>query len=78
LKLKLAQKYFCLKDFKEIIPEGFLGHGLTPMGIGFHLTPLYTFKKHMLSMPVGFSGKLIKELILFCIKCSTSILKNAS
>lgn len=69
---------FLPEGFQRIIPEGFLGHGLTPMGISFHLTQLHMFKKHMLSTPVGFSGKLIKELILSCTERSTSVLKNAS
>lgn len=45
---------FLPEGFQRIIPEGFLGHGLTPMRISFHLTQLYMFKKHTLSMLVGF------------------------
>lgn len=69
---------FLPEGVQRIILEGFLGHGRTPVGISFHLTQLDIFKKHTLSMPVGFSVKLIKELILSCTKCSTSALKNAS
>lgn len=69
---------FLPEGVQRIILEGFLGHGRTPVGISFHLTQLDMFKKHTLSMPVGFSVKLIKELILSCTKCSTSALKNAS
>lgn len=77
-EVEIGMEIFLPEGFQRIILEGFLGHGWTPVGISFHLTQLHMFKKHMLSMPVGFSVKLIKELILSSTKCSTSVLKNAS